>query len=159
MNTRWCPDAYIESRFAAPTADLIEVPFALELENGYRIKGRIDAVYCDGTDWEVVDFKSGRLRDDPSRVVQLQAYAVAVSDADLGREKPDRIDVTFAYLGGGLEEVSYHADQMWVAKARSALNDLTDAIAEERFDESPSWWCGNCDFLRFCEPGQAEVSG
>ena len=152
-------DAYIESRFAATTADLVEVPFALELENGYRIRGRIDAVYCDGTDWEVVDFKSGRLRDDPSRVVQLQAYAVAVSDADLGREKPDRIDVTFAYLGGGLEEVSYHADQMWVAKARDALNDLTDAIAEERFDESPGWWCGNCDFLRFCEPGQAEVSG
>ena len=152
-------DAYIESRFADNTADLIEAPFSLELDNGYRVRGRIDAIYCEGPNWEVVDFKSGKQQEDPSRVVQLQAYAVAVSDADLGRQKPDRIDVTFAYLGGGLDEVTYHADQTWVTQARRVLNDLTDAIAKEQFGESPGWWCRNCDFLRFCEPGQIEVSG
>ena len=68
-------------------------------------------------------------------------------------------DVTFAYLGGGLDEVTYHADQTWVTQARRVLNDLTDAIAKEQFGESPGWWCKNCDFLRFCEPGQIEVSG
>lgn len=149
--------AYENSRFATESATLVETPFTIGLDNGYAIRGRIDAVYIDGSHWEIVDFKSGRKREDPSRIVQLQAYAVAAADFDIADSRPDDIDVTFAYLGGGLETVTSHADETWVGEARQRLVDLTNSIAAENFDETPGGWCENCDFLRFCGPGRQQV--
>lgn len=152
--------AYEDSRFAVERASLVEAPFTLELDNGYRVRGRIDAVYADGNRWEIVDFKSGSRREDPSRMVQLQAYAVA-ADAiarGFGLAEPEEMDVTFAYLGGGLVEVTTRADGAWIEAARDRLRVLTDAIDSQRFDPTPGEWCNNCDFLQFCEEGRQEVS-
>ena len=150
-------EAYLASRYADEKADLVEAAFGYELANGYRVRGRIDAVYRDEASWEVVDFKSGRQSDDPSRLIQLQAYAVAVSEVDFGLSKPDRIDVAFVYLGDGATAVKHRATPDWVDEARAKLDALTDAIDEERFETSPGTWCSGCDFLQFCEPGQQEV--
>jgi len=150
-------ETYLSSRFAGKTATMIEVPFTLELDIGYLLRGRIDAVYCDSGKWEVVDFKSGRPRNDPALVVQLQAYAVAAAEVDFGITKPETLDVTFAYLGGGLTEVTHSADDSWVSKARESLNALIGRISTSEFEESPGSWCASCDFLQFCGPGQTEV--
>jgi DNA helicase-2/ATP-dependent DNA helicase PcrA len=151
-------ETYAASRFAGARASLIEVPFTLGLETGFRVRGRIDAVYVDPPVWEVVDFKSGRPSDDPSRIVQLQAYAVAVDAVEFGPPKPEEVKVTFAYLGDGLAEVSYDADPEWVDEARRSLEGLTRSIADSQYEEQPGPWCGSCDFLQFCAPGQAETS-
>jgi DNA helicase-2/ATP-dependent DNA helicase PcrA len=151
--------AYETSRFADQSATLVEAPFTLELDNGYRIRGRIDAVYAEGTRWEIVDFKSGRHTEEESRLVQLQAYAAAadaVADG-FGLDPPEEMDVTFAYLGGGLEEVSTHADPEWIETGRQRLETLTNDIDRGRFDPSPGDWCRHCDFLQFCEAGQARI--
>lgn len=150
--------AYEGSRYADERARFVEAPFSLELDNGVAIRGRIDAIYDSDGHWEVVDFKSGRRKDDPSRVVQLEAYAVAVNDVGFAASSPDSVDVTFAYLGGGLEVVTERADESWVSSARDHLRSLTDAIEAKEFDETPGEWCHNCDFLQFCGPGQQEVS-
>jgi DNA helicase-2/ATP-dependent DNA helicase PcrA len=149
---------YESSRFAKTDARLIEAPFGIELANGCRIRGRIDAIYAEGRHWEVVDFKSGKRKDDPSRMVQLEAYAIAVSQVDFGIPEPESIDVTFAYLGGGLEEVTARADAGWIETAEAHVTDLTDAIMAGEFSETPGSWCHNCDFLQFCAPGQEEVA-
>ena len=151
-------DSYMGSSYATRTADLIETPFVFEVETGFRVRGRIDAVYCDGVHWEVVDFKSGRAKDDPARLVQLQAYAVAVSDVDFGRPKPEELDVSFVYLGGGLDVSTHRADMEWIANSRTTLNSLTESISAGEFEPSPGEWCHNCDFLQFCEQGKAEVT-
>ena len=150
--------AYEGSRFASARADLVEAPFTVELDNGYRVRGRIDAVYTDGDHWEVVDFKSGRRSEDPSRIVQLQAYAVAATALDLGIGHPESIDVSFAYLGDGLDVVTTTADPAWIGSAEDRLIALTNDIAAGEFTESPGEWCRSCDFLQFCEPGQRALS-
>jgi DNA helicase-2/ATP-dependent DNA helicase PcrA len=152
-------DNYSSSRFAEQTATLVESPFSVELSGGHTVRGRVDAIYTDGERWEIVDFKSGRAKEDPSRIVQLEAYAVAARDVDFGLPKPTKLAVTFAYLGGGLEEVSYDADEAWVDNAAAHLNGLLEAIASKDFDETPGDWCKTCDFLSFCAPGQRSVSG
>ncbi len=151
-------NAYLDSRFATEKASLIEVPFAFEMDGGFRVRGRIDAVYRDGPNWEVVDFKSGRPSTDPSRQVQLQAYAIAARDVDFGLPMPEGLDVTFAYLGRGLNVETIHADESWVDHAREDLNAMATQIAQGQFAESPGGWCGNCDFLQFCGPGQRELA-
>lgn len=149
---------YESSRFAGRTAEFIEAPFSLVLGNGYKVRGRIDAIYVDGDVWEVVDFKTGRAKDDPARMVQLEAYAVAVDDVDFADVKPQSLDVTFAYLGGSLEEVSERADRAWVDEARQHLETLTGRIDAGEFEPSPGQWCHNCDFLQFCDAGMREVA-
>jgi hypothetical protein len=91
-------------------------------------------------------------------MVQLEAYAIAVSQVDFGIPEPESIDVTFAYLGGGLEEVTARADAGWIETAETHVTELTDAIMAGEFSETPGSWCHNCDFLQFCAPGQEEVA-
>lgn len=150
---------YEGSRFAEQKADFIEAPFALEVGSGRRIRGRMDAIYRSGSDWEIVDFKSGRPSEDSSRVVQLQAYAIAANEVDFGVPKPEHLRVTFAFLGDGLQEVSYQADPEWLAEARRSLSEIVEAMESGSFQPRPGPWCHNCDFLRFCPEGKAEVSG
>jgi predicted RecB family nuclease len=126
------------------------------LEAG-RIRGRVDAIYTEGSAWEIVDFKSGRHRDDPARRVQLEAYAVAAADVRFGKEPPGELRVTFAYFGDGLEEVSESVDAAWLDEARRHLDELAAGAAGEVFEETPSPACHTCDFLRFCDVGKAHV--
>jgi hypothetical protein len=149
--------AFSESLYGTEPAALVEAPFVIEMDNGYQVRGRIDAVYVREGNWEIVDFKSGRRRDDPSRMVQLQAYALAATEVDFGLDGPEQIDVSFAYLGGGLDVHTERADEGWRAGARRNLEQLTEAIDGERFEPVPGAWCGDCDFLRFCEPGKQKV--
>lgn len=149
-------EVFAGSRFAGDTPVLVESPFEVSLDAGIRIRGRIDAVYDHGDRWEVVDFKSGRPRNDAARLVQLQAYAVAVEEVPFGLERPEGLEVTFAYLGAGqLVEEVHEVDAGWMESARRRLRELGTGIAEETWDPIPSEACGRCDFLRFCPAGRA----
>ncbi|MGI9648206.1 MAG: ATP-dependent DNA helicase [Acidimicrobiia bacterium] len=148
-------DAYStfqQSRFASDRPRWIEVPFSLS--GSIRIRGRIDAIYDREGAWEVVDFKSGRHRPDPTRVVQLQAYAIAVDEGALAGESPDSLAVTFAYFGDGLEEVTEEVDSTWLTSARKRIEGILAGIDQARFDPTPSAGCHHCDFSRFCEAGR-----
>jgi DNA helicase-2/ATP-dependent DNA helicase PcrA len=148
-------DSFLGSRFAERDAALVEAPFEILSDNGFVIKGRMDAVYIEDGAWEIVDFKSGKPKEETGRIVQLQAYAVAASDADLGHPKPTSLDVTFAYLGAGVTEQRFHADDSWLEQAREDIARITNGIDQEEFAAVPADWCSSCDFLRFCEPGRA----
>jgi DNA helicase-2/ATP-dependent DNA helicase PcrA len=147
---------FLSSRFAEDRPTFVEVPFDLRLEAG-RIRGRIDAIYATERDWEIVDFKSGRNPGDGASRVQLEAYAVAATDVAFAAQPPDSLRVTFAYLGGGLDEVTEVVDAGWLERARAELDDLTAAAAAGAYPTTPSVACHNCDFLRFCESGRAFI--
>ena len=145
------------SRFAATRPLLIEAPFDLEVA-GARVAGRIDAVYEDSPGaWEIVDFKSGRPSDDPARRVQLEAYAIAATDAGLlGGIAPNTIKVTFAFLGGGeVVEVGEVVDAAWIHAAREHLARLVAEAMSGTYEPTPSTACRHCDFSRFCTAGTA----
>ena len=145
---------FADSRFARTRALLIETPFELAI-SGVQVRGRVDAVFeQEPGNWEIVDFKSGRPRIESASHVQLEAYAVAAANGALG-PTPDRMSVTFAFLGGRLEELTENVDEQWLSSARDRLNNLTGAISAGRYSPQPSEGCGNCDFLRFCEAGKA----
>ena len=149
--------AFESSRYASEQPVLTEVPFELPLGDATWLRGRIDAVYADGDDgWEIVDFKSGR-RSPGRDHTQLQAYAVAATESALGIEPPDRLSVSFVYLGDGLDVDRLTADRAWLTEARSDLDDLFGAIKDEAFEPTPSEACRRCDFLRFCDAGTAHV--
>jgi DNA helicase-2/ATP-dependent DNA helicase PcrA len=150
---------FLESRFARERPTLIEAPFTLALAGGVWVRGRIDAVYDRDGHWEVVDFKSGRAREDGASLVQLQTYAVAVHDVPFAGGPPGSVSVTFAFLGGGLEERSHPVDAAWLETARTRLAALAAGIGAGRWEPVPSPACRSCDFLRFCPAGRESVAG
>ena len=82
--------AFMGSRYGSEQARLVEAPFSFRTDSGYEIRGRIDAVYEREGNWEIVDFKSGKRKDEPACCVQLQAYAVAATEVDFGLEHTSR---------------------------------------------------------------------
>lgn len=83
---------------------------------------------------------------------------MAARDVDFGIAAPDTMDVTFAYLGGGLVEETYRADEPWLQSAREHVEGIVGSIADGDFGEAPADHCRHCDFLQFCEPGKAFMS-
>ncbi len=151
---------YLDSRFAELKPTFVEAPIDIGMASG-RVRGRIDAVYePEPGKWEIVDFKSGRNKQDDAAVVQLEAYAVAAADGALSSAPPEQITVTFAYLGGGtLEEVTVGVDEEWLENAREHLEDLLSAASGPDYPQSPSQACRHCDFLKFCESGRTYLEG
>ncbi len=150
-------NVFLQSRFAQTKPTLVEAPFELVLD-GVSVRGRIDAVYVDASSWEIVDFKSGRRRSDPSMQVQLETYAVAATDVDFGLDSPSALSATFVFLGGGdLDEERHEIDDRWLSRARSHLDSLAVGIASEDWEPAPGPACGTCDFLRFCDVGSAHI--
>jgi len=155
--TGW--SAFLESPYADRIPVHVEAPFELRMSESVRIRGRIDAVYGDGEDrWEIVDFKSGRRSRRPSSQVQLQAYALAARQSGLGAAPPESLKVSFVYLGDGLDVVSQEADGAWLERAEQRVTDLVEGIRSEQFQTTPSDACRSCDFLTFCEAGQAHLA-
>ncbi len=150
--------AFEESRFSSIRAALAEVPFVLDIGGGV-VRGKIDAIYSDDDGaWEIVDYKSGRPNDDEARNVQLEAYALAITDGAVSRDMPSKMSVTFAYFGGGAcNEATTEVDEAWIASARSHVEDLIGVARDGPFEPDPSPACRHCDFLHLCGPGQAEV--
>jgi DNA helicase-2/ATP-dependent DNA helicase PcrA len=146
--------AFRRSRFASLRPRWVEAPFELKMGQA-RVAGRIDAIYEHepGT-WEIVDFKAGRRRDDPALEVQLQAYALAARHAGFAVAPPERIVVTFAYLGGGLDESSTPVDDEWLAAAERRVSDLVSGAVQGVRSATPGEGCRRCDFAQFCEAGR-----
>lgn len=148
--------AYLDSDYADRRPLRVETPFQFESGAGVGIRGRIDAIYpWEDDGWEIVDFKSGRRRDDPWLAVQLQAYAVAARVVDFGLPAPDRMAVTFLYLGDGPDPARTTVDDAWMSEAQASVDRLTEGIAAEEFDPVPSQACRSCEFVRFCPAGRA----
>ncbi|MGH8912212.1 MAG: ATP-dependent DNA helicase, partial [Acidimicrobiia bacterium] len=145
--------AYLGSRFASHRPIFTEVPFRFDTRAGLTVRGRIDAIYADDDAWEIVDFKSGRRRDDPWLAVQLEAYAVAAERVDFGAERPDRLAVSFVYLGSGVDVVRTEVDDRWMERATGNVESLAEGIVAEEFGPTPGAPCLSCEFVRFCPAG------
>ncbi len=155
-NDPW--DLFDGSRFSTETPIHIEAPFEVSIGEG-SIRGKVDAIYDSGdSTWEIVDYKSGRHREDASRRVQLEAYALAAADGALSAEPPQAMSVTFAYFGGTeVVEVAESVDAEWLAEARKDVERLVDQGINGPFDPTPSDDCRWCDFLHLCPAGQQRV--
>lgn len=99
--------AFESSRWARQTPEAVEVPFEVGLGE-HLLRGRMDAVFADGDDWIVVDWKTGRVPgpgEMPAVSLQLAVYRYAwarVLSARLGRPvELHRVRAAFHYVRAG----------------------------------------------------------
>jgi DNA helicase II / ATP-dependent DNA helicase PcrA len=95
-------DAFLASEWAARSPVAVEVPFSAVVA-GVVVRGRMDAVFGDGSSFEVVDWKTGAVPTAPAEAtaaaVQLAAYRLAW--ARLAGVEVDRVGAAFVYVRHG----------------------------------------------------------
>ena len=95
-------ERFLASEWAERTPVAVEVPFATVVA-GTVIRGRMDAVFAEDADFDVVDWKTGRPPSGQAAAaaaVQLAAYRLAW--AALARVPVDRVRAAFFYVRDGL---------------------------------------------------------
>jgi CRISPR/Cas system-associated exonuclease Cas4 (RecB family) len=148
---------YLESPgWTDTTIDQVEEPVTISLDHA-DAAGRFDRVdtRIDGIP-TVVDYKTGRPKEEPAlrSDLQLRAYAVGLAQ----REQTDAVAVEFHYLQGAVTRVI--ADKAFLRKAHGHLSatarELALASSTGSFPPKPSrWQCQRCDFRTVCDEGRA----
>ena len=69
---------------------------------------------------------------------------------------PAELRTTYCWLQADgppeLDVTDWDADRL--AAARADLDASLAGLARDRYDATPGPWCGRCEFLDFCKPGQ-----
>ncbi len=143
-----------DSRFAAAPPLYAERPFLLYL-GGFVVSGRIDAIFGmpDGP-WEVVDYKTGRRPAENDRHWGLQLDLYGLACTEVWGKRAEDLTLTYFYLADG-GEVSRPAGDP--DETRKRVAEALRRIAGAQFDPTPGEQCRWCDFLSFCQAGQAFV--
>jgi DNA helicase-2/ATP-dependent DNA helicase PcrA len=135
-------ETFKSSRFnLSPVA--VETPFTLPLDRG-DVRGRIDLILPRGdAGLEIVDFKSGsvRDRDELSRSLQLPLYAMAAARR-FGR-RPEELAYTYYFLRDS-REVSFHPNERDFTALGERVAGIMELIEAGRFDPTPGCRCYAC---------------
>jgi ATP-dependent DNA helicase UvrD/PcrA len=141
--------AFHASTLAAPPDVLAqEKPFELPMENNVVLTGRMDQVNRIAPDEvEIVDYKTGRPRDEKKarKDAQLSAYALAAREAF--DWNPARL--TFYNLQNN-QAVSAARDDKALNKLREEIQEAAADIRAGRFPPKLGYWCKTCEYESLC---------
>ncbi len=125
----------------------LEKNFHLKIEKE-TIFGKIDRIDEIEGGVELIDYKTGRVKDKLSRddKEQLLIYQIATQEA-LGLN-PKKL--TYYYLNDG-SQLSFLGGDKEIENIKEKIKKLTENIKKKRFDPDPGWQCKFCDFRKICE--------
>jgi hypothetical protein len=120
------------------------MPFKIEI-NGRAVKGFIDRLERtrDG-DYVVIDFKTGSKSENGNSIkenIQMNVYALAV----LKKYSKLPARASLYYIKSN-ETVDYAPDNTWIDVQRERLEEMIQAVLEEKFAAAASYDCRWCDY-------------
>jgi DNA helicase-2/ATP-dependent DNA helicase PcrA len=152
--------AFHASTLASPP-DVIaqEKPFELPMENNVILTGRMDQVnrLAPGEE-EIVDYKTGRPRDEDKAKKDLQLSVYALAAHEMFDWNPLRL--TFYNLQTN-QTASASRDDKTLNKVRAEIQEAAADIRAGNFPAKPGYSCKYCDYESICparEQGAAASS-
>jgi DNA helicase-2/ATP-dependent DNA helicase PcrA len=141
--------AFHESYSAAPPDVMYqEKPFELSLENSVIVTGRIDQINrIDGDAVEIVDYKTGKPRDEKKAKEDLQLSIYALAAREVLELEPKQL-VLYNLMSN--EAVATTRDAKALAAAKQKIGEVADQIRAGDFSAKPGFNCGFCDFKPLC---------
>jgi DNA helicase-2/ATP-dependent DNA helicase PcrA len=135
----------------------LEKTFALPVENNVVLKGRIDQINAlGGNEVEIVDYKTGKPRQDweVRRDLQLSIYAIAAKE--ILELKPARL--VFHYLqDNSRQEVPRTAKQL--DEALEIVQEVAADIRARSFSAKEGFICRSCAYRPICPAHEEPLSG
>jgi DNA helicase-2/ATP-dependent DNA helicase PcrA len=141
--------AFYEEYAAAPPQVIgTERNFDLAFDAETQIRGRMDQINRrEGGQLEVVDYKTGRPRDERNAKKSLQLSIYALAAQDLFEATPARL--TFYNLTTN-SAVSTTRSEKQLERARDEISDVADNIRAGNFAAAPGFHCKFCDYRPLC---------
>jgi DNA helicase II / ATP-dependent DNA helicase PcrA len=150
-------EAFYRTYIAAP-ADVLyqEKPFELPLEHDVAVTGRMDQVNRTGDGQvEIIDYKTGRVRDAKRAAADLQLGIYALAARDVLDLEPSRL--VFYNLVNN-EAVATTRDEKALAATKQKITEVADLIRAGEFAAKPSFACGYCDYKPMCPAHETLVT-
>jgi len=141
------------TEFYERNKDTLQAPLALE-ENfsfevgGHLVTGRIDRVDAlDGEKVEVIDYKTGRPKDQKNadESLQLSIYALAARE----RFKKEPALLSFYYLTSN-EKVSSVRTEDELEETKGEILKVAESILRREFQPQKGYHCDWCDYKPIC---------
>jgi DNA helicase-2/ATP-dependent DNA helicase PcrA len=140
---------------APPEAIAQEKYFELPLDNDVLITGRIDQVNRLGPQHEIVDYKTGKPKDETSAKKSLQLSLYALAAREVLEYQPARL--VFYNLQTN-EAVAATRDAKQLNAARETVQEVAADIRAGQFPAKPGFLCKFCDFRPLCPAHEQLVS-
>ncbi len=128
-------------------APALEVGFNLKI-NGYTINGKIDRIDEAGKGVEIIDYKTGTVKDKlrPEEKQQLLIYQIAAREV-FGL-KPEKL--TYFYLENATT-ATFIGSEGDIEKQKEKIAGQIEKIEKSNFYATPGWHCEWCDYKGICE--------
>lgn len=144
--------------YTAEPADVLhqERAFELPLADDVIVTGRMDQINRLGPrEVEIVDYKTGRPREqqDAKKSLQLSMYALAARDV----LELEPVRLTFFNLTTN-ERVSVVHSEKELARARAAVEEAAASIRAGEFPARPTQQCRHCDYTLVCPAHEQPVT-
>jgi len=125
-----------------------EKAFELPMENNVILTGRMDQVnrLAPGEE-EIVDYKTGRPRDEERAKKDLQLSVYALAAHEMFDWNP--LQLTFYNLQTN-QAVSAARDEKMLNKVRAEIQEAAADIRAGKFPPKPGYWCKFCDYESIC---------
>lgn len=135
-----------KSVFGVPT--LLEQAFRINVA-GVNLIGKIDRIDKTDEGYEIIDYKTGQLKDQKKvdRDEQLSIYALAAREAL--QIKADKLSLYFVEEN---QKVETERSEKQLQKKREELAKTIEEIKQSEFPAKPGYPypCGFCEFKRIC---------
>ncbi len=142
-------EAFYKTYSASP-ADVVhqEKRFELPLEHEVMVTGRMDQVNRIANGGiEIVDYKTGRPRDEKKAAEDLQLSIYALAAEEVLDITPSRL--VFYNLTTN-EAIATSRDAKALAATKQKIATIADQIRAQEFSAKPGFSCGYCDFKPLC---------
>lgn len=124
----------------------LEKGFTIKV-NDYSVRGVFDRVDADSSGWDIIDYKTGKVKDsltfDDKK--QLLIYQIAATEVFNTKIK----NLTFFYLTKN-QPVSFVGTEKEVAKTKDWIANTIDSILSHDFTATPGHVCSTCDYNKIC---------
>lgn len=137
----------------------LEQVFTVKISPDLKVGGKIDRIDSNGSEVEVIDYKTGSAsaKKDVAKDLQLTIYALVASDGTLESmgildktPKPEEVKVSF-YFFGNQEKVSAVRTKEELEQVKKELIQKGQDISRSDFSPTPGKMCDFCDYKLLCE--------
>jgi DNA helicase II / ATP-dependent DNA helicase PcrA len=150
-------EAFHKSYVAAP-CDVLhqEKSFELPLEYNVIVTGRMDQINrIAESEVEIIDYKTGRPRDERKASDDLQLSVYALAARDVLELAPGRL-IFYNLMNN--QPVATARDEKSLKAVKQRIAEVADQIRAGEFSPKPSFSCGSCDYKPICPAHEQLIS-
>jgi DNA helicase-2/ATP-dependent DNA helicase PcrA len=141
-------ERFLAARASEPPPEVLDTERTFSVEiGGAKIRGRVDRLDRSGDGVAIVDYKTGRPKDQDEADESLQLSIYAIAAQRQWKLEPRRLVFYNLETNQAIETVR---SQKQLEDAEKQVRIAAEDIAQGRFDAKPGWHCQWCSYRSLC---------